>query len=249
MFKSLARDPVIGIKNNSVNSGGRPGLFYLIFAASGFAGLIYESIWTHYIQLFLGHAAYAQTLVLAIFMGGMAMGAWICSRRSGRWRNLLRFYALTELIIGILGLLFHPVFVRFLGFSYSIGIPSFHSATAILIFKWMGSAFLILPQSVLLGMLFPLMAGGLVRRDPNTPGATLAMLYFTNSLGAAIGVLASGFWLIAWVGLPGTVMTAGLINLLLAAWVWSISPKELPHGAAGFPESEPVQEPRTVPVR
>ena len=43
------------------------------------------------------------------------------------------------------------------------------------------------------------------------------MLYFTNSLGAALGVLASGFWLIGVVGLPGTVMTAGIINSLLAA--------------------------------
>jgi hypothetical protein len=36
--------------------------FLLIFVVSGFAGLIYESIWTHYLKLFLGHAAYAQTL-------------------------------------------------------------------------------------------------------------------------------------------------------------------------------------------
>ena len=47
-------------------------LFFAIFAFSGFAGLIYESIWTQYLKLFLGHAAYAQTLVLIIFMGGMA---------------------------------------------------------------------------------------------------------------------------------------------------------------------------------
>ncbi|HKC59788.1 MAG TPA: hypothetical protein VKB92_06865, partial [Myxococcales bacterium] len=45
------------------------GLLFALFTASGFAGLIYESIWTHYLKLFLGHAAYAQTLVLAIFMG------------------------------------------------------------------------------------------------------------------------------------------------------------------------------------
>jgi hypothetical protein len=38
-----------------------------VFALSGFSGLIYESIWTHSLKLFLGHAAYAQTLVLAIF--------------------------------------------------------------------------------------------------------------------------------------------------------------------------------------
>ena len=41
-------------------------LLYSIFALSGFTGLIYESIWSHYLKLFLGHAAYAQTLVLAI---------------------------------------------------------------------------------------------------------------------------------------------------------------------------------------
>ena len=43
------------------------------------------------------------------------------------------------------------------------------------------------------------------------------MLYFTNSLGAAAGVLASGFVLIAWVGLPGTLRVAGVLNLVLAA--------------------------------
>ena len=53
-------------------------MFFAIFAVSGFSGLIYESIWSHYLKLFLGHAAYAQSLVLSIFMGGMALviGAW-----------------------------------------------------------------------------------------------------------------------------------------------------------------------------
>ena len=67
-----------------------------LFAVSGFCGLIYESIWSHYLKLFLGHAAYAQTLVLGLFMGGMAIGSWLCSRRSARWKNLLRGYALAE---------------------------------------------------------------------------------------------------------------------------------------------------------
>src|ERR1700682_3776233 len=58
-------------------------ILYALFAVSGFAGLIYESIWTHYLKLFLGHAAYAQTLVLAIFMGGMAIGSlYFCGRGS-----------------------------------------------------------------------------------------------------------------------------------------------------------------------
>ncbi len=78
----------------------RPALIAL-FAASGFAGLIYESIWTHYLKLFLGHAAYAQTLVLAIFMGGMAIGSWAAARQGARVRNLLAAYAVTEAAIGV----------------------------------------------------------------------------------------------------------------------------------------------------
>src|SRR5260221_3068029 len=53
--------------------GPRRAVLFALFAASGFAGLIYESVWTHYLKLFLGHAAYAQALVLAIFIGGMAV--------------------------------------------------------------------------------------------------------------------------------------------------------------------------------
>jgi predicted membrane-bound spermidine synthase len=54
-------------------------VFFALFTISGFAGLIYQSIWSHYLKLFLGHAAYAQTLVLSIFMGGMALGSWLVS--------------------------------------------------------------------------------------------------------------------------------------------------------------------------
>ena len=86
---------------------GSRAMLYALFAASGFAGLIYESIWTHYLKLFLGHAAYAQTLVLAIFMGGLAVGSWLASRWSARWRDLLVAYAVTEAIVGVLGLAFH----------------------------------------------------------------------------------------------------------------------------------------------
>ena len=88
-----------------------------LFIVSGFAGLIYQSIWSHYLGLVLGHAAYAQTLVLGIFMGGMALGAWLASRRSTGWRNLILAYGIIELIIGVVGLVFHPLFVGYVDFS------------------------------------------------------------------------------------------------------------------------------------
>src|SRR3954463_908767 len=96
----------------------RRPLLIALFAASGFAGLIYESIWSHYLKLFLGHAAYAQTLVLAIFMGGMALGSWLVSRFPHRIRNLLLGYALAEFGIGLLAATFHGTFVSLTDWSF-----------------------------------------------------------------------------------------------------------------------------------
>jgi spermidine synthase len=195
-------------------------LFFLIFTASGFAGLLYESLWTHYLKLFLGHAAYAQTLVLAVFMGGMALGSWFSARYSKRWSNLLLGYAFVEAIVGIFAVAFHPFYVQFLDLAYTRLIPALGSPTAVTFFKWITSSLFILPQSILLGMTFPLLTAGVIRKYPENPGATVAMLYFTNSIGAAAGVLASGFLFIAWVGLPGTLIIAGVINISVAAVVW-----------------------------
>ena len=191
-----------------------------VFVVSGFTGLIYESIWSHYLKLFLGHAAYAQTLVLAIFMGGLALGSWAVARYSSRTRQLLWGYVLVEGLIGILGVVFHQTFVAVTNFSFASVIPALPAGMLIDIYKWSVGAILILPQSILLGMTFPLISGGLIRRWPERPGETLAALYFTNSLGAAIGVLVSGFVLIRAVGLPGTILTAGLLNIALALVVW-----------------------------
>src|ERR1700733_4499595 len=199
----------------------RRRILLAIFVVSGFTGLIYESIWSHYRKLFLGHAAYAQTLVLAIFMGGMAFGSWAVAHYSSRIRQLLWAYLVVEALIGILGILFHPTFVAAVNYSFASVIPALPAGVLINAYKWSLAAALILPQSVLLGMTFPLISGGLIRRWPDRPGETLAMLYFANSLGAAIGVLVSGVVLIRAVGLPGTVEVAGALNIALALVIWT----------------------------
>lgn len=217
-------------------------VFFALFAVSGFAGLIYESIWSHYLKLFLGHAAYAQTLVLAIFMGGMAIGSWLVSRYTHRLRNLLLGYAGAEFGIGLLAIIFHRVFVTTTGWAYESVLPSL-GGVAIDSFRWLLASVLILPGSILLGTTFPLMSAGVIRLYPESQGRSLSMLYFTNSLGAAVGVLVSGFYLIDRFGLPGTILTAGVFNIALAITVWAItrrieivSPSQAPQLAAGSEE-------------
>ena len=97
--------------------------FIALFVASGFAGLIYESVWTHYLKLYLGHAAYAQSLVLVVFMGGMALGAAGCARVSTRLRRPLIAYALVEAVVGLLALGFHEVYAAATDWSYATVLP------------------------------------------------------------------------------------------------------------------------------
>jgi spermidine synthase len=197
-------------------------LLYVLFLFSGFSGLIYESIWTHYMKLFLGSAAYAQTLVLIIFMGGMAFGAWAMGKYSARVPSLILGYAIVEGIIGLLAIIFHWVFIGAIDFSYFTIIPKLHSPVLLMMYKWGLAGLLILPQTILLGATFPLMSAGVLRLYADKPGRTLATLYFTNSLGAVAGVLTSGYLLIGLVGLPGTIRTAGYINLVIAVSAWLI---------------------------
>src|SRR4051812_1411305 len=192
------------------------GALYLLFTASGFAGLIYESIWTSYLKLFLGHAAYAQSLVLVVFMGGMAAGAAWCGKRSAGMANPLMAYAAVEALVGVAALVFHALFAASTDWSYESLLPMLGNEWLVLGAKLGLSCLLILPQSVLLGATFPLMSASLVRAAPRSAGESLAMLYFTNSLGAAAGVLTSGFVLVGAFGLPGTLRVAGEINLAIA---------------------------------
>ena len=215
-------------------------LVLLIFTASGFAGLIYESVWSHYLKLFLGHAAYAQTLVLAIFMGGMALGAWGCSRISGRWRDLLFAYAIIEALIGLAALVFHAVFNAATEYAFDQVLPAIGNPAGVQAFKWTLAAVLILPQSVLLGMTFPLLTAGVVRLRPDRSGHAIAMLYFTNSLGAGLGVLASGFYFIPEAGLPGTLIASGIINLAVAAAVLLLPRKATPAAYQQQAQATPV---------
>jgi spermidine synthase len=190
---------------------------YFLFVLSGAAGLIYESIWTRYLGLFVGHDAYAQIIVLVIFLGGMSAGAMAVSRWSSRLKEPLYGYVGVEMVVGCIGLLFHDVFQATTNWAYHSIYPSLGGSWTLTAAKWGIAGALILPQSVLLGMTFPLMSAGVLRLRPGKPGRKLSLLYFSNSLGAAVGVLVAGFYLVELSGLPGTLLVAAMLNLVVAA--------------------------------
>jgi hypothetical protein len=179
---------------------------------------------------FLGSAAFAQALTLALFMGGMAGGSWAAGKLGVKAGRLLLWYAVVG-AIGVAGVFFHPMFISVTGLAYEWLFPAMGYSAGAGVVKWTLAAAMILPQCVLLGATFPLMSAGIIRRFPNTPGEEISALYFVNSLGASAGVLAGGFYLVDKVGLPGAIITAGVINLLLAVG-WRLFPPGDKAGAA-----------------
>src|SRR5512134_3139515 len=225
-----------------------PRALFALFTLSGFTGLVYESVWSHYLKLFLGSAAFAQSFVLAAFMGGMALGAWLASR-AGAQRNLLAAYGWIEALIGVAALAFHSVFTGLTDWSLDSVLPAIGDPVAIELYKYALCALLIVPQTVLLGMTFPLMSGAVIRRYPTDAagspagGHHLAMLYFTNSIGAASGALVAAFLLMGWLGMPGTMRFAGVLNLVLAVLVLSLArgTEPRPAAAVGAPGAQPAR--------
>ncbi|HKO15184.1 MAG TPA: fused MFS/spermidine synthase, partial [Gemmatimonadaceae bacterium] len=191
----------------------------LAFILSGAAGLIYESIWSRYLSLFVGHSAYAQIIVLVIFLGGMSLGALLAGGRSERLHHPLLWYAGVEATAGLIGFIFDPLYRVAARLAYDHLFPALAGGAAVIVVKWALAALLILPQSVLLGATFPLVTAGAIRRARGIPGRILGTFYFANSLGAAAGVLLAGFVLIGRVGLPGTLAAAAALNVVVAAVV------------------------------
>src|SRR4030095_13036898 len=115
---------------------------------------------------------------------------------------------------GVLGLMFHGIFSVAIDWGYATLLPAAcDQATAFCPAQWGLAAVLLAPQSLLWGATFPLMSSAVLRLSNEQPGHDIASLYFLNSLGAVLGVLASAFVLIPAVGLPGTLQTAGLAHI------------------------------------
>lgn len=209
---------------------------YALFFVSGFCGLIYESLWSHYLKLIVGHAAYAQAVVLVVFVGGMALGAWLTGRVSEKLAHPLILYAVVEALVALVAFGFHGVFVRVSDWSAGQLLPAVCAPGEPCHAMWGVAAMLILLPSVLLGTTFPLMCAGVMRLGV-APGRGLGLLYFLNSAGAVLGVLGSGFVFIPRFGLQGTLLLAGALNAAVAVAAYGAARA----GAAGQAPGAPAR--------
>ena len=215
----------------------RPLVLLLLFA-SGATGLVYELVWSKRLANLLGNSGQAHAIVLATFMGGLALGAWLFGRTADRVRRPLALYGLLELGVGLYALLFVPV-LDVLGAGYLAVAPGLGESARVAARLALASASLLVP-TVLMGGTVP----ALTRYFTEVLAAArreLALLYAVNSGGAALGVFLAGMALVPSFGLFATERGAACVNLALAAAALvaaALGPTRAPTPAAQRPAPE-----------
>lgn len=217
----------------------RSAVVGLLFVTSGSLGLIYQVAWFKYLSLFLGNTTHAQTIVLATFMGGLAIGASLWGRRADRSRRPLALYGWLELAIGAYCLAYPALqsLLRelFVSTVREAGWPS--GSTTVLSLKLLISFATLLPPTILMGGTLPVLVRYLTRslRDA---GSNIAILYFLNSFGAVVGSLLAGFFFVRLIGLEATVVSAGAANVVVGIIALAVGRRE--HGHAEVPDRGPT---------
>src|SRR5271170_5091301 len=82
----------------------------ILFFCSGATALVYEVIWSKYLALLFGSTIQAQTVVLAVFMGGLALGNKLFGKHADRAQRPLLIYGCIEIAIGLYAFLFSPIY-------------------------------------------------------------------------------------------------------------------------------------------
>jgi spermidine synthase len=219
----------------------------VVFSLSGASGLIFETICTRLLTFTFGNTAHAVSTVVSAFLGGLALGAFLIGRWADTRSAPLLLYGKLELLAGIYYLLIPRLF-GLLTKAYVALCGSYQFGPSELLFARIGlSALVVLPPTILMGGTLPVLAS-FIATNSRRVGSDINRLYSWNTLGAALGALASTYVLMAYLGVPGSLVLCSGINIfifLLTLMVGSDRPRQedlhpADVAASAHPATEPV---------
>ncbi len=240
MGKKPRRKNHSSVKPTESDDGGIKWVM-LIYFCSGVCSLIDEVVWVRLLKLTLGNTVYASSIVVSVFMGGLALGALVMGRYADGIRRRLRLYAWLE-VVATISAMSMPWFLHLVGAIYKWFFVRFEPAPATLLFlQVVISTVVLLVPSTVMGSTLPLL-GRYVTGLGSRVGRLVGRLYALNMLGAAAGCFLAGFVLIRLVGVMGTLYVAAGINMLVAFGGWMLS-RLHESGSAVATDKTAVQQP------
>ena len=194
-------------------------VFFCFFFFSGFCSLVYQVVWLRMAMADFGVTTAQVSIVLSVFMAGLALGSWGGGRLVRRFASrsgsfFVRLYGSSELLIGVSGIAVAPLLRvgRTLLLAQSghgaWGSSGYYLASG----AWI--AMVMLPFCCAMGATFPLAMAGIKYRRASP--WTFSYLYLANVLGAMAGALGSAFVFIELLGISKTLWIAVGINALVA---------------------------------
>ena len=182
-----------------------------LFLFSGATGLLYEVAFSKVLATIFGATAYAISTVLSAFMAGLALGAHLGGRIAPRLTRPILGYGVAEISVGLVCIATPWVF-DLLALTY-VGIARTHPDSLGLLTAARGGLtfIVILVPTACMGATFPMLSR--VVAGARESGHALARLYAINTLGGALGSLASAYAILPMLGIRGTMRAAAAINI------------------------------------
>lgn len=200
----------------------------LMFVASGCAALIYEVVWFQQLGLSLGASAISLAIVLTSFMGGMCLGSLLLPRLVSRKSHPLAVYARLEFLLGICGAVILWSLPAIGSLYWSLGF----SGTVDIALRAGVALLVLLPPTMLMGATLPAMSRAF---EASAVGMSwLGRFYSANTLGAVLGCLASGLYLLRLYDVSVATTVAVSLNFGVALVAFCVQ-GWLPYEAAATP--------------
>ncbi|MCZ7647297.1 MAG: fused MFS/spermidine synthase [Planctomycetota bacterium] len=190
------------------------------FGIAGFAGMATQIGWTRALTLSLGSSTYAFSLIVSIYVFGLALGGAWGARRAAKLADPVGQLARVLLLVGLQAMTLVPV----LGFApvvffWLMAVGSQWGFEALLLAQALGVLLLLLLPTFLMGATLPLtlQIARARSRGAGAAGRAVGGLYALNTLGAILGSLAGGLVLVPLLQLEGTLKLAALLYALPGA--------------------------------
>ncbi len=221
-------------KKIPMNFGGSYGILLIITAGTvGFTTFGLEILYVHLLAVVVGNSIYAFGLMLFSFLLGLAIG----SRWAGRI-NLSEsirkpFLAASILMLGMVVLLFLPLWDRippFLGLYSQVNYAASFAQREFVRFS-ICVGMMIVP-TIIIGMIFPQMVA-LSTRSIDALGRHVGLVSFSNTIGDILGAVVVGLVFLPLLGSYTTAQVLGMAAVILGGvvllwqstrskWIWSL---------------------------
>jgi spermidine synthase len=198
-----------------------PRLLLIAFAFVGATAMSYEIAWTRLLAVTVGSSTYAFTLMLATFLAGIALGSRLFEWWAAGGREVSEgTFGVTQTLTGVAAVLFLVLFQQMPTILWSLVTATQKTFGGLVFAQFVTCALAMLPAATVFGFNFPvvtmLIAKSVGREDSESHAVGRA--YAANTVGAIVGAIVVGFWLVPRLGSFRVVTFTAVGNLLLAAY-------------------------------